>query len=94
MLLRIQKYLAGVKPVFLDGLLYILIAAFGTMSTIFSGEEAYKYVNPFLLFWIKAVCGILLACVSALKMFRSRSYADHADDKAEKAGELPPRKEN
>lgn len=71
---------AGVTPIQLDGTLYMLIAAFGSIQTFFSSDEAYKYVDPYVLFWIKALTGTLLAVVGALKMFRSTSYAEHMTD--------------
>lgn len=84
MLARLANYFATIPPVFIDGVLYLLIALFGAFQTFFSSEEAYKYVNPAVLFWLKCVFGSLLAGVSALKMFRSTSYADHQTTKDER----------
>ena len=86
----LQDLLAKLTPVFIDGLLYVLIAVFGTVQTLFTSEEAYKYVSPYVLFWMKAVIGVALAAVSALKMFRSTSYSDHLKTEADKE---PPKKE-
>lgn len=72
---------AGITPIQLDGTLYILIAVFGTVQTMFSSDEAYKYIPPYFLFWIKSFSGVALAGVGALKMFRSTSYSDHLKDK-------------
>lgn len=71
---------AGITPIQLDGTLYILIASFGFVQGFFSSDEAYKYVHPAVLFWMKAFTGVALAAVGALKMFRSTSYADHMKD--------------
>lgn len=82
------KYLipetAKLKPVHIDGALYVLIALFGAVSGIFSSDDAYKYVNPYVIFWLKAAVEIALAGVGSLKMFRSTSYAEHV------AGKVPP----
>lgn len=72
----IQWSINGITPTQLDGTLYVLIAVFGAIQTFFSSDDAYKYVNPYILFWIKGASGFALAGVSALKMFRSTAYAD------------------
>jgi hypothetical protein len=68
-----------IKPVHIDGVLYVAIAMFLAVQSYFTSEEAYKYVNPYIIFWIKGVCATLGAGAGALKMFRSRTYADSAD---------------
>ena len=81
MLRGLSNYFAAIPAVFIDGTLYVLIAVFGVIQTVFTTEEAYKYVNPHVLFWGKASFGAMLAGVTALKMFRSSSYADHQEIK-------------
>jgi hypothetical protein len=70
-----------ITPAQLDGALYIMIAVCGAVQTFFSSDEAYKYINAYLLFYIKCSAGIVLAGVGALKMFRSTTYSDHLKDK-------------
>jgi hypothetical protein len=66
-----------ISSVLIDGTLYVLIAVFGVMQAMFTSDEAYKYVNPHILFWGKAIVGIAASAVGALKMFRSTTYAEH-----------------
>jgi len=81
---------AGISPIQLDGTLYMLIAAFGSIQTFFTSDEAYKYVDPNWLFWIKCLTGIALAVVGALKMFRSTAYAEHIkSEQTQKQQEKP-----
>lgn len=78
MIARILNWLIGdLKPVHLDGLLYILIAVFGAMQLTLTSDDVYKYCNPYFVFYAKSIVGICAAAVGALKMFRSNSYADH-----------------
>lgn len=71
------------KPVTLDGLLYVLIATFGFIEVYFSNDDAYKYADATTLFWLKALVGTAAAAVSALKMYRSTSYSDHLKNQAD-----------
>lgn len=68
------------KAVWIDGTLYVCIAMFLALQTTFSSEEAYSYVNPYALFWLKAVLGTLGAGAGALKMFRSTTFSDSKDE--------------
>ena len=77
MILWLVKKYSGVKPVVIDGILYVLIAMFGSIIAAFTSDEAYKYCNVYFIFWTKTISEIGLAGVSALKMFRSTSYSDH-----------------
>ena len=70
---RIRKQLN--TAVFLDGFLWVMLSVFVTIQTIFTSEEAYKYVNPYTLFWIKSVTGVMAAATGSLKAFRSTSYS-------------------
>ena len=64
------------KPVQVDGTLYICIACFVFIQSYFTSDESYKYVSPYFLFWMKFVVGLLGTIAGALKMFRSTSYAE------------------
>lgn len=81
MIRKSVTWLLNVPPVMIDGLLYTLVAMFVAAQGIFTSEEAYKYVNPYALFWGKSTLAIFGAGLAALKMFRSTSYADHIKDK-------------
>jgi len=78
MIAKALNWLIGdLKPVHLDGMLYILIAVFAAMQITLTSDEVYKYANPYFVFYTKAVVGCCGAAVGALKMFRSNSYAEH-----------------
>lgn len=59
-----------------DGLVYMLLGGIIFAQGYLSGEEAYKYVNPYLLFWTKCLLGSVGGSLGGLKsflvMFRSR----------------------
>jgi len=74
------------KPVHVDGALYASIAFWGAVESVFSTDDAYKYVSPYAIFWIKAVSDIALAVAGALKMFRSTTYSDHLKNDPPRGG--------
>lgn len=76
--------LFAVKPVVLDGALYVMIATLGVMEATFSSEDSYKYVNIYVIFWLKHILGWGLAAVSALAMFRNKAYGEHVKAQQEK----------
>ena len=69
------------KAVHVDGTLYVMIAVCGAVVATFSTDDAYKYVNPYIIFWSKAVFEVIGAGAGALKMFRSTGYSDSLKDK-------------
>lgn len=69
--------LFNVKPVIIDGALCVIIAMLGFTESSMSNEEAYKYWNPFILYFSKWGVGILSAGFISLNFFRSKSYSDH-----------------
>jgi hypothetical protein len=73
--------LKALPAVFIDGSLYASWAALTALLGIFSGEESYKYVNPYALFWMKTVLSTIVAGIGAIKMFRSTAYSDHQEKK-------------
>ena len=77
--------LSAIPAVFIDGLIYVLIAVGAAALTMYSTDDAAKFVDPHMLWLIKGTLGIGSAGVLALKMFRSTAYADHQSDK-KKAG--------
>lgn len=78
MLTRLMNWLIGdAKAVHVDGALYVLIAVWGALMTVLTTDEVYKYCNAHAVFYLKALTSVMLAAVSALKMFRSNVYSDH-----------------
>lgn len=88
---RIQAYFAGVKPVWVNGTLYVLLALFGAMELTFNSDEVYKYFPyPHYVWTIKQLLAWSVAIVTALKMFMDKSFADHEKEKELKAAGLKP----
>ena len=83
------NWILAIPAVVIDGGLYVTVAMILAMQTTFTSEEAYKYVAPYTLFWIKATLGTVGSGLAALKMFRSSSYADHIKEKETKENETP-----
>lgn len=73
---RFWNGMGTVKPVHVDGVLYVCIAAFVALQTWVSSDESFKYINPYIIFYAKGFCAIAGATAGALKMFRSTSYSD------------------
>lgn len=71
------KLLMQIPPVFTDGFLCMVAALCAAVLTYLSTEEAYKYNNPVLLFWLKIALGSSLAGINALVGFRSKTYSQH-----------------
>ena len=71
------------SPVTVDGFLWVSIALFGCMQSMLSNDDAYKYVNPVVLFWTKFTVACLGASAAALKAFRSTTFAQHLSDNPE-----------
>lgn len=76
-----SNYLASVPAVFIDGLTYVLIAILAAALTMYSTDDAAKYIEPQTLWKVKGALGIVSAGLLALKMFRSTAYADHQENK-------------
>lgn len=81
MIRGLANYFRGIPGVFIDGTLYALIAMFGAMIASFNAEEAYKYIEAHLLYWLKELSKWGLALVTAIKMFRSTSFGEHQETK-------------
>lgn len=76
-----SNYLGSIPSVFIDGLLYTLIALFTFSQAYFGGDEAAKYISPEVKFWLNALIGGSASVCGALKMFRSNSFAEHQQKK-------------
>lgn len=65
------------KPVTLDGWIYIVLAVCTAMAATFSSDEAAHYVIPLLLFVLKSITSWTAAGALALKLYRSTAFADY-----------------
>jgi uncharacterized membrane protein len=65
-----------VKPVHIDGLLYVLMAMTASIVAAMSTDEAAKLITVHSLFWTKTLAECIGAGAGALKMFRSTGYSD------------------
>ena len=73
----LAKYFDGMSPVFIDGMLYVLIAIFQFWQLAIGSDEAAKLINIKVLFWSKFLIGTGAAALLATKLFRSTSFSDH-----------------
>ena len=81
------KLLMQIPPVFTDGFLLMVATFCGATLTYLSTEEAYKYVYPTLLFWLKIILGSTSSTITALVGFRSKVYSQHSQQlKADATG--------
>jgi hypothetical protein len=60
----------------LEGWLVVIAAVSSAMLGYFTTDDAYKYVNPYLLFWLKAGCLALAIGSGSLKGWMSTSFGD------------------
>lgn len=67
---------SSLSPAVIDGTLYTSWTMLTALLGVMSSEEAYKYVDPWVLFYSKAIMTCIVAGVGALKAFRSSTYAD------------------
>ena len=72
-----------ISPANIDLTLYIMCAVFGAQQALLSGDDAYKYINPYVLYWMKFAVTSLAAGALAAKMYRSTGYADGKAKKVE-----------
>lgn len=82
------NYFTKLPPIpstYIDGCLYVLIAVFGALLTTIGSDEAAKWVAPVWLFWLRTTASVMLAAVTALKMYRSTGFADHIEQKKTEA---------
>jgi len=63
------------RPVHVDGLIFVMIAFFGAVASALSGDDAAKYIGPATLWYAKNICTAVAAALLALKMYRSTTYS-------------------
>jgi len=70
------------KSIYTDGILVTLSAMAPSAMGILSLDDAYKYVDPKVLFMSKLLIAAFGAGVGALLHFRNVQYAKYAKDQA------------
>lgn len=75
------KYLGEIPAVFIDGALYVWIGVLTFLATQIGSDDAAKYIEAQVLFWLKTGIGSFSTGLVSLKMYRSTSYADHQIEK-------------
>lgn len=65
------------KPVIFDGFLAFTIGICNAAMAKLATDEAFKYVNGTLLFWLVFTFCLINGGAASLIFFRSKSYADH-----------------
>lgn len=68
---------APLPAVWIDGALYVAIAFFGALFIEFTTDDAKQFISPPVLFWIKLIASSIGGACTALKTFRSTTFADH-----------------
>lgn len=81
MIRYIATYFGSIPPVFIDGMIYGLLALFAALATAFGSDEAVKFIKPVWLFGFKTFFAASGATLLAIKMFRSTSYSEHQQQK-------------
>ena len=69
----------------IDALLYVVLGALPTLINMFGSDEAGKFIDPAILFYIKGFLAFAGAAAGAYKAFRSVSFARHLDRQADEA---------
>lgn len=75
---NIWKEPVKARTVWSDGALYFVTATGTAFLTYIGTEEAYKYCDPTVLFWLKVIIGSSISGANAIKAFRSMTFARHA----------------
>lgn len=63
---------AYLTPSVVDGGLYVVLAMGAAGTSIFKDGDVYKYVNPYVVFYLQSISSVMLAGASALLAFRYR----------------------
>lgn len=74
---KLVKRWGSIPPIVFDGILVFLIGLLTGLSLAFTNDDAYKYVNPFILFWMKAIIGSLAMALVGVQSFRSKVFGEH-----------------
>ncbi len=71
------------RPVTLDGILITAASVFAFLQVCFGSDESYKYVNPYVLYWLKIISGAITVGCTSLKAYRSTAYSDFKKEQKE-----------
>ena len=63
------------RPVHIDGLIFVAIAVFGSIGSALGADDAAKWIEPKMLWFARNGCTAFAAGFLALKMYRSTTYA-------------------
>lgn len=77
----IQRLFDMLTPPFVDGFLLCVSTFLTALLTGLAQEEAYKYCNPVVLFWLKLGVGCTSGSMQALVAYRNQQFAKHSADK-------------
>lgn len=78
---KIQKSFLNIDAVFMNAVIAVSLAGFIFSQTWFGSDDAYHYVMPVALFWLKYSFGLIATMFLALKSFLSTDYAKHLQGK-------------
>lgn len=68
---RIGPVITNAQPDAIDCTLYVIAGSVTAMQGGLAGEDAFKYVNPYVLFWMKIALLTLGGGAISMKAFRS-----------------------
>ncbi len=88
MIRALSKYFSTIPPVFIDGLLYVMLAITAVNAGMLTSDAAKELMGKGLLFYAMWINSAADAGLLALKMFRSTAFADHQE--AKKRTDKPP----
>ena len=71
------KSMAEVPPMFIDGLLFVMMAFLTAIAMRLASDDAAKYIEPKTLWWLVTWLGASIQGLQAFKMYRSEGYARH-----------------
>lgn len=77
MIKKFFNYFAGIKPVWIDGSIYVMMAVTSANAAMLSSDNAAKYISAQVLFYMLWGNLVVDGGLLALKMFRSTAFADH-----------------
>lgn len=81
MIRYLAKYFSSISPVFIDGLLYVMLAITAVNATMLTSDAAKELVGKAILFYALWFNSAADAGLLALKMYRSTAFAEHKEEK-------------
>ena len=74
--------LTSTRSMFIDAILFVLLATLPVVVAMFASDEAAKYMSPESIFWLKNLVAIFGAAMGSVKAYRSLGFAHHIHEKA------------